>query len=100
MAYTVRPKRVEPARTTPATTTAIASSAATDNEAPPPSGTRMLASSTWKAWLMPIESTLTSRSEEHTSELQSRENLVCRLLLEKKKTRRLDGERTFPPPVR
>src|SRR5690606_41606264 len=27
----------------------------------------------------------TRRSEEHTSELQSRENLVCRLLLEKKK---------------
>src|SRR5690606_40952885 len=26
---------------------------------------------------------LASRSEEHTSELQSRENLVCRLLLEK-----------------
>src|SRR5690606_41045474 len=30
-------------------------------------------------------SPLTRRSEEHTSELQSRENLVCRLLLEKKK---------------
>src|SRR5690606_39569858 len=30
---------------------------------------------------------LTPRSEEHTSELQSRENLVCRLLLEKKKTK-------------
>src|SRR5690606_40446933 len=29
--------------------------------------------------------TADSRSEEHTSELQSRENLVCRLLLEKKK---------------
>src|SRR5687768_17637059 len=29
-----------------------------------------------------------SRSEEHTSELQSRLHLVCRLLLEKKKTRR------------
>src|SRR5260370_25486304 len=29
--------------------------------------------------------TLTSRSEEHTSELQSHLNLVCRLLLEKKK---------------
>src|SRR5690606_35771921 len=29
-----------------------------------------------------------TRSEEHTSELQSRENLVCRLLLEKKKTSR------------
>src|SRR5690606_39347729 len=28
----------------------------------------------------------TARSEEHTSELQSRENLVCRLRLEKKKT--------------
>src|SRR5690606_41174383 len=33
-------------------------------------------------WLTPER----KRSEEHTSELQSRENLVCRLLLEKKKT--------------
>src|SRR5690606_40820724 len=31
------------------------------------------------------ETIVTGRSEEHTSELQSRENLVCRLLLEKKK---------------
>src|SRR5688572_32400379 len=31
--------------------------------------------------------TLLSRSEEHTSELQSQSNLVCRLLLEKKKTK-------------
>src|SRR5690606_39952453 len=30
---------------------------------------------------------LLTRSEEHTSELQSRENLVCRLLLEKKKNK-------------
>src|SRR5690606_2080802 len=30
------------------------------------------------------------RSEEHTSELQSRENLVCRLLLSKKKKRRAE----------
>src|SRR5690606_41985239 len=29
------------------------------------------------------------RSEEHTSELQSRENLVCRLLLEKKKKQKM-----------
>src|SRR3990167_9730997 len=29
------------------------------------------------------------RSEEHTSELQSQSNLVCRLLLEKKKSTRL-----------
>src|SRR5690606_32398108 len=33
-----------------------------------------------------------SRSEEHTSELQSRENLVCRLLLEKKKKQQLGCE--------
>src|SRR5690606_41830387 len=32
------------------------------------------------------------RSEEHTSELQSRENLVCRLLLEKKKSRRYNNK--------
>src|SRR2546430_13246256 len=32
---------------------------------------------------------LTSRSEEHTSELQSQSNLVCRLLLEKKKQHRI-----------
>src|SRR5690606_40729908 len=31
------------------------------------------------------EGPVLARSEEHTSELQSRENLVCRLLLEKKK---------------
>src|SRR2546427_9364967 len=35
-----------------------------------------------------------ARSEEHTSELQSQSNLVCRLLLEKKKQRRrADGIR-------
>src|SRR5690606_41220212 len=35
--------------------------------------------------LLADSSTAANRSEEHTSELQSRENLVCRLLLEKKK---------------
>src|SRR5690606_40455416 len=34
--------------------------------------------------LGPGDELLIERSEEHTSELQSRENLVCRLLLEKK----------------
>src|SRR5205085_7574850 len=34
-----------------------------------------------------------SRSEEHTSELQSQSNLVCRLLLEKKKISILDATR-------
>src|SRR2546428_1824886 len=33
----------------------------------------------------PIHSETLERSEEHTSELQSRSDLVCRLLLEKKK---------------
>src|SRR3712207_8373507 len=33
------------------------------------------------AWVVPLP----NRSEEHTSELQSRQYLVCRLLLEKKK---------------
>src|SRR5690606_41390016 len=32
-----------------------------------------------------------TRSEEHTSELQSRENLVCRLLLENKKATKLNA---------
>src|SRR2546430_11585083 len=42
-------------------------------------------------WLMPSDCALPEglslepRSEEHTSELQSQSNLVCRLLLEKKK---------------
>src|SRR5690606_41843766 len=34
---------------------------------------------------------LLARSEEHTSELQSREKLVCRLLLEKKKRNNASG---------
>src|SRR5688572_31073085 len=33
------------------------------------------------------------RSEEHTSELQSQSNLVCRLLLEKKKKKKQKGKR-------
>src|SRR5436309_8382521 len=41
----------------------------------------------WRCASASLSSTVTEepRSEEHTSELQSRENLVCRLLLEKKK---------------
>src|SRR5260221_5117192 len=34
--------------------------------------------------ILPLDSKGTSRSEEHTSELQSHSDLVCRLLLEKK----------------
>src|SRR5688572_31586706 len=39
------------------------------------------------------------RSEEHTSELQSQSNLVCRLLLEKKKTISPTTFCTFSPPT-
>src|SRR5438874_3805709 len=37
--------------------------------------------------MYPRNSRIDERSEEHTSELQSRRDLVCRLLLEKKKKR-------------
>src|SRR5689334_23873125 len=38
------------------------------------------------AWIQAATESMTMRSEEHTSELQSQFHLVCRLLLEKKKT--------------
>src|SRR5207302_8683292 len=54
----------------------------------------------WTQTLERLETHLTKRSEEHTSELQSRENLVCRLLLEKKNKRTgrtRPTQRTRPP---
>src|SRR2546422_9360807 len=39
----------------------------------------------WSARMVPTKRGRKKRSEEHTSELQSRLHLVCRLLLEKKK---------------
>src|SRR2546430_13569578 len=42
----------------------------------------------WSEWGFPVLVNIngeSARSEEHTSELQSQSNLVCRLLLEKKK---------------
>src|SRR3989449_7920470 len=46
----------------------------------------------WEQVEPPRASTILSRSEEHTSELQSRLHLVCRLLLEKKKKYTVRGE--------
>src|SRR5207302_8058309 len=43
---------------------------------------------TWLKERAELAGTQNARSEEHTSELQSRENLVCRLLLEKKKKKK------------
>src|SRR3954462_12089368 len=41
----------------------------------------------WNPFGFPLLSSINERSEEHTSELQSHDNLVCRLLLEKKNRR-------------
>src|SRR3989475_1767431 len=43
-----------------------------------------------RARRMSLLESLERRSEEHTSELQSQSNLVCRLLLEKKKKNKID----------
>src|SRR2546421_5767907 len=51
-------------------------------------GRRIGATSLVAAWMTVATS---ERSEEHTSELQSRSDLVCRLLLVKKKKARLAG---------
>src|SRR5947208_6519821 len=49
---------------------------------------------TWRCnWEVALENSMDSRSEEHTSELQSPDHLVCRLLLEKKKKDRTRYQR-------
>src|SRR5690606_41476047 len=55
------------------------------NSAAPPTGCAAPMSCTSSCSNTSLQSPI--RSEEHTSELQSRENLVCRLLLEKKKNK-------------
>src|SRR5690625_4901179 len=70
---------------------------ATDFTAPDPDD--------WRVYGQPQElcmnevPTKVNRSEEHTSELQSRGHLVCRLLLEKKK-RQQGGKGSIPPKTR
>src|SRR2546430_6458634 len=43
----------------------------------------------FSSWLPKLKFVADKRSEEHTSELQSQSNLVCRLLLEKKKKKKI-----------
>src|SRR2546429_4248518 len=71
-----------------------------------PAGAKTIAASSFfDGWskVPPAQAAPNSRSEEHTSELQSRLHLVCRLLLEKKKTqephtrRRHWGKPEVPP---
>src|SRR5688572_30885604 len=61
---------------------------------PPPDSRTVSRIAEIAAWLASIGASPTSsaasmRSEEHTSELQSQSNLVCRLLLEKKKRKEI-----------
>src|SRR5260221_7666164 len=47
----------------------------------------------WSAILYGLRMSVLVRSEEHTSELQSHSDLVCRLLLEKKKSININAHR-------
>src|SRR5688572_32055066 len=49
-----------------------------------------------RARSMQIRRSSRRRSEEHTSELQSQSNLVCRLLLEKKKNTKQNNQQPYP----
>src|SRR2546422_5608644 len=60
-------------------------------------GCYWLALLTASTWMVAARRLWWCRSEEHTSELQSRLHLVCRLLLEKKK--KMDVERDLPVTV-
>src|SRR5256886_8722908 len=82
MACTWRPQRVRVSaiQPRPATTTITTTLVGIlPNSSPPPTVKNAL-------FLAPGGGVIGVRSEEHTSELQSQSNLVCRLLLEKKKT--------------
>src|SRR5690349_23781337 len=55
---------------------------------PSPSGANICSGSRMATAFIRSSWPVASRSEEHTSELQSRRDLVCRLLLEKKKKKK------------
>src|SRR3712207_7359809 len=54
-------------------------------------GQRLVLAAARRTQLLHHRARLVLRSEEHTSELQSRQYLVCRLLLEKKKNSKSQG---------
>src|SRR3712207_7753304 len=60
--------------------------AVVDHVAPPGGDTRAVVEATHRIDPAVVRADFERRSEEHTSELQSRQYLVCRLLLEKKIT--------------
>src|SRR5947209_15791839 len=82
------PADVMTARTAPPAMTPVPSGAGLSSTCPEPKRP-----STWWGIVVSVRLTrtrffLAARSEEHTSELQSRQYLVCRLLLEKKKKKK------------
>src|SRR5438093_7795860 len=85
----------------PYTTLFRSNSAATRATPAAPSRARTPASAASApiAWASAAASRGGTRSEEHTSELQSLTKLVCRLLLEKKKERRIATPGCVVPPV-
>src|SRR5258708_9559052 len=58
---------------------------------------RMQCSNGWERSCAGWARASASRSEEHTSELQSPDHLVCRLLLEKKKNKKSKRTMTYEP---
>src|SRR5690606_9376241 len=88
----VSPAVVAPWKNAPGVVTSTTRSMLLVSATVPATGTRTIVRSSLAGLIarlpVPIKVRLArvmvSRSEEHTSELQSRENLVCRLLLEKK----------------
>src|SRR5258708_25642555 len=81
-------------------TTLFRSTCGSPSEAPAGPPTTKIAAVTLIAidriGVVPVETLRGARSEEHTSELQSPDHLVCRLLLEKKK----NEDHAHPAPVR
>src|SRR2546422_8169033 len=86
VAGSLRPRKTSRATSTPSTRPSRGSSRTSTRNwsLPEPK------SSTRAASACSPGSSIPTRSEEHTSELQSRLHLVCRLLLEKKKNRHTD----------
>src|SRR2546427_4856480 len=64
----------------------------------PADGMEVLVSA--RVGLYPPRGSMVSRSEEHTSELQSQSNLVCRLLLEKKKKKKKQQSYVITPKMK
>src|SRR5690606_41630999 len=80
--------RTSPRTKVPAGSVAVAGDFSAVYPSDSPGGWQLLGVTDIPMWDLSRPEPAYIRSEEHTSELQSRENLVCRLLLEKKNNTR------------